>query len=124
MHSRVLFSLLLIGLAIVPTRAGDRLALKVTPSVAFEPATVTVRATIETFDDLRAMEVIAESPDYYRSSVIQLDGERAPRTTEVAFRSLPSGEYTVRAILFGSHGEVLRSERNAQIVDRGGALTR
>jgi hypothetical protein len=122
MHTRVLFSLLLMALAMAPTRAGERLDLRVSPTVAFEPATVTVRATITADDDHRAIEVIAESDDYYRSSFIQLDGERAPRTTEIAFRGLPSGQYTVRAIVFGSRGETTRSERTAQIVDRGAGL--
>ena len=122
MHTRVLFSLLLMALAMTPTRAGERLDLRVTPTVAFEPATVTVRATVTADEDHRALEVIAESDDYYRSSYIQLDGENAPRTTEIAFRSLPSGQYTVRAIVFGSRGETIRTERTAQIVDRGAGI--
>jgi hypothetical protein len=115
----VLWAMLLMALAMTPTRAGERLDLRVTPAVAFEPATVNVRAIIAADDDHRALEVIAESDDYYRSSYIQLDGGSAPRTTEIAFRGLPSGQYTVRAIVFGSRGETTRTERTARIVDRG-----
>jgi hypothetical protein len=122
MKTRVFCSLLLMALAMAPTRAGERLDLRVTPTVAFEPATVTVRATITADDDHRALEVIAESADYYRSSYVPLDGERAPRITEIAFRGLPSGHYTVRAIVFGSRGETTRTERTAQIVDRGAGI--
>lgn len=118
MQTRPFFVLFLIGMAMAPARAGETLAISVTPSIAFEPANVTVRATMDATDDNRTLEVIADSGEYYRSSVIQLDGDRAPRTTQVSFRSLPSGSYTVRVIVRGSRGETrMQSER----VDRSGA---
>ena len=54
--------------------------------------------------DNRAVEVVAESEDYYRSSEIQLDGDQAPRTNTFEFRSLPPGTYEVKATLLGSSG--------------------
>jgi hypothetical protein len=87
--------------------ATERLAIQVSPSVAFAPANLVVRAIVEHDKSNRAIEIIADSPSFYRSSEIQLDGESAPRTTRFEFRSLPSGDYDVRAVLKGSRGQEL-----------------
>ena len=83
----------------------DRLTLRVSPAVAFAPANLVVRATIAADQSNRAVEIVAESETFYRSSEIQLEGDRAPRTSMFEFRSLPPGTYEVRATLRGSHGE-------------------
>src|SRR5215213_4692908 len=85
--------------------AGERLAIKASPAVAFAPANLVVRAMIEADHENRAVEIVAESDNFYRSSQIQLEGDRAPRTAQFEFRSLPSGTYEVRATLIGSAGE-------------------
>ena len=90
--------------ATMPLGAGERLALKVSPAVSFAPANLVVRATVPVDADNRAIEIVAESDDFYRSSEIQLEGDRAARTTMFEFRSLPPGTYEVRANLFGSNG--------------------
>ena len=92
---------------VMPASANDRLALRVTPWVSFAPADLRVRATVDQHDDNRAIEIIAESPDFYRSSEVELPGHLAPRTTMIEFRSLPSGEYNVRAIVKGRNGRAL-----------------
>jgi hypothetical protein len=84
--------------------AGGRMTLKVSPVVGFAPVNLIVRASIVADADNRAMEIVAESRDFYRSSTVQLEGEKAPRTSQFEFRSLPSGVYEVRANLFGSNG--------------------
>ena len=84
--------------------AGERMMLKVSPAVAFAPANLVVRATIPADADNRAVEIVAESDDFYRSSEIQLEGERAARTSTFEFRSLPPGTYEVRANLLGADG--------------------
>jgi hypothetical protein len=84
--------------------AGERITLKVSPAVAFAPANLIVRATILADADNRAVEIIAESDDFYRSSQIQLEGEKAARTNMFEFRSLPPGTYEVRANLVGANG--------------------
>jgi hypothetical protein len=85
--------------------AGERIMLKVSPAVAFAPANLVVRATIPADADNRAIEVVAESDDFYRSSEIQLEGDRAARTNIIEFRSLPPGSYEVRATLVGANGQ-------------------
>jgi len=94
-----------------PLGAGERLALKVSPSVAFAPANLIVRTTVEADSANRAMEIEAESVDFYRSSAVELDGERAPRTTQFEFRSLPPGRYNVKATLLGSDGHARAAVR-------------
>ena len=89
----------------LPLGAGERITMKVSPAVAFAPANLIVRAMILADADNRAVEVIAESQDFYRSSMIQLEGEKAARTNMFEFRSLPPGTYEVRANLFGTNGE-------------------
>jgi hypothetical protein len=97
----------LIGILLCGTTlgAGERMTLKVSPAVAFAPANLIVRTMIEADADNRAIAIVAESDDFYRSSEIQLDGAHAPRTNTVEFRSLPSGEYQVKAMLIGTGAE-------------------
>jgi len=87
-----------------PLGAGERMTLKVSPAVAVAPANLVVRATITADSDTRAGESVAESNDFYRSSQIQLEGEKAARTSMFEFRSLPPGTYEVRANLLGADG--------------------
>jgi hypothetical protein len=96
---------ILIAATTMPLGAGERMTLKVSPAVAFAPANLVVRAFIEVHADNRSVEISAESADFYRSSEIQLDGDKAARTNTFEFRSLPPGNYEVRARLFGPGGQ-------------------
>jgi hypothetical protein len=91
--------------ATLPLGAGEKMTMKVSPAVAFAPANLIVRAMIIADADNRAVEIVAESTDFYRSSMIQLEGDKAARINQFEFRSLPPGTYEVRANLFGSSGE-------------------
>jgi len=103
--------------------ANDKLALRVSPAVAFAPATLRVQTTIEADAANRSVEIIAESEEFYRSSEMQLDGEAAPRTTYFQFRSLPSGQYSVRGILRDQSGHELATvERKVNIAEGGTSM--
>jgi hypothetical protein len=116
MSVRVVLAVLV--LAAVPLHGNDRLAMRVSPSVAYAPANLLVRASVEADAQNRALQIIAESPEFYRSSEIQLDGDRAPRTSMFEFRGLPGGMYRVRAVLKGAGGRALATTHAAvQIVD-------
>jgi hypothetical protein len=65
---------------------------------------VIVRAFIEPDPHNRAVEFVVDADQYYGSSVKVLDTDRAPRTNEVKFLQLPSGEYEVRVTLLGDTG--------------------
>ena len=93
------------GLALLmaaPLGARERLTIKVSPTVSMAPANLIVRTIVEADSENRAIEIVAESEDFYRSSEVQLDGDRAPRTTTFEFRSLPGGTYYVTATLLGA----------------------
>lgn len=103
-----------------PAGAGERLTIRVSPSVAFAPANLVVRTMVEADARNRAIAIVAESPDFYRASEVQLDGDKAPRTTTFEFRSLPSGMYQVTATLLGAGEKPLtrvRSEMN--VISKG-----
>jgi hypothetical protein len=116
-----LFGFAIIAGSSTTTDAGAPLALRVSPAVAFAPANLNVRATVEADKDNRSIEIIAESSEFYRASAIELDGDRAPRTNTFEFRSLPPGTYSVQATLFtGSGNERARVRQEINVIASGG----
>ena len=118
MYVRTQLGLMLMLTALpIAAREANRLDLHVTPAVAMAPADLRVRATIEANRSNRAIEIIAESDDFYRSSEIPLDGDRAPRTTQLEFRGLPGGDYAVRAVLKGASGVLANARQEVHVVE-------
>ena len=97
-----------------------RLAIRVSPWVFSAPAYVVVRATIEHDARNRAIQISAESADFYRSSEMSLEGEKAPRVSQFEFPNLPSGVYEVRAVLKDSRNRALAFARTEVHVMQGG----
>jgi hypothetical protein len=93
-------------LAATPINSGELLTMRAS---TFAPGTLTVRFTVETDADNRGLAVTAEGPAFYHSSQIQLDGNRAPRTTVFELRGLPTDVYEVRGILVGTSGPRART---------------
>ena len=85
--------------------AGEKFTMKASPEISFAPALLTVRTVIEPDPDNRALEIVIDSEDFYRSSLIQLEGDQAPRTSVIQFRSVPGGSYMISARLLGQGGE-------------------
>ena len=98
------FTIVLFLSSALPLNASERLAIAVSPRQSLAPASLMVRVSIVPDVANRALEVVAESEAYYRSSRIQLDGDGAPATSLLEFRRLPDGDYEVRAILIDSTG--------------------
>ena len=73
--------------------------MAVSPAQSFAPTNLTIRVHVEPDADNRALEVVAESGAYYRSSRMQIDGAEAPRTISFEIRNLPGGDYDVRGAL-------------------------
>jgi len=96
--------------------ASERLLLRVTPNVSSAPSTVTVRAYVEQSAENRGLRIEADSGSFYRSSQIQLDGDKAPLLTEFRFASLPSGEYTVIATLLDARGDATMVRRRTVLI--------
>ncbi len=85
--------------------AGEKISLKATPEISFAPAHLTVRTSIEPESDNRSLEIVIDSPSFYRSSTIQLNGDRAPRTALLEFRGVPGGSYEISARVRDQSGE-------------------
>lgn len=102
------------------TGASEKLTLRVTPNVSSAPSTVIVRAYVTPNAQNRLLQIDADSGSFFRSSEIQLDGDKAPTLTEFRLNSLPSGEYTVRAVLKDSAGEETVVRRTAIVLSRFG----
>jgi len=105
MPGRWLLAGALLLVALGPVSTEDAVSVTVSPEVAFEPAWVTVRVYAEPQEDYRVLEVVTESELFYRSSRLQLEGERASRASEFRYRGLPAGEYDIRATILGNDGK-------------------
>ena len=86
------------------TGAKEPLSIRVSPAFSFAPANLVIRTSVEPDAENRSMEVIADSAEFYRSSTIGIEGDRAPKTMMIEFRSLPPGDYEVSAMLIGVDG--------------------
>ena len=111
-----------IGLLIATgqTTASEKLTLRVTPNVSSAPSTVIARAYVTPNAENRTLTVEADSGSFYRSSEIQLDGDKAPTLTEFRLNSLPSGEYTVTALLKDSKGAETLVRRTVLVLSQFG----
>ena len=98
--------------------ATEKLSLRVTPNVSSAPGNVIVQATIARDAANRWLHVEADSGSFYRSSSIQLDGDKAPAITEFKLSNLPSGEYAVSARLRDRNGEETTVRRKVVVLSR------
>ena len=108
---------LILGMTVAATAvagANQPLAIKVSPVVSFAPADLRIRTSVDPDAENRSLEVVAESDDFYRSSTVMLDGDRAPKTTQFEFFGLPSGEYEVNVVVTGADGRQ-RAISHAQV---------
>ncbi len=92
--------------------ATGKLELKVSPAVSMAPAYVTVRVMVEPDRENRELEIIADSGDFYRRTVMDLEGEQAPKINELKLIDIPGGEYDVSAILHDAHGVRLSAHQS------------
>jgi hypothetical protein len=98
---------LLVGLLVLTPPllgAGASLAVQA-PTVMLAPGHLVVQTVVEPDSANRAIQVVAESPDSYRSSEVQLEGDAAPRKNTFEFKDLPSGIYQIHATLLGAGGQ-------------------
>jgi hypothetical protein len=92
--------------AIECSAAGEQaLSGRVTPSSGLAPSDVVIQAFIEPNPLNRSVTFVVDSASFYTSSVVPLDGDRAPRAKQVRFRMLPAGSYEVTLTLIGADGE-------------------
>jgi hypothetical protein len=100
---------------------GQPLTLKVSPAMAAAPAFIRVSAIVEASDENRSLEVVAQSPQFFRSSTIDLDGRSAPPLTVIEYPNLPPGFYEVSAVLIGTTGKRATAMRFVKVVQSPGS---
>jgi hypothetical protein len=115
--------LLVIAIVLASTGVStrERLEMRARPAFAFAPSDVQMEFSIVPDAANRALEVSAESDDFFRSSVMELDGERAPRVISIRYRGLPAGDYHLRGSLVSDEGhEVAVIEKSVTVMMSGG----
>jgi hypothetical protein len=91
-------ALVVLGALSVPqSPAKEIVEIKVHGYYFAAPATVPITVAVEPSAKNRLLVVEVDSDDYFRSSGVELDGDKAKRLHSVEFKSLPAGEYTLRA---------------------------
>jgi hypothetical protein len=84
---------------------GDAMRMQVSPTVARAPALLKVSVTVPSTPENRLLQVVAESPTFYRSSEVQVHGEQDTPLNVFEFRNLPTGLYQITGVLVGAHGQ-------------------
>lgn len=117
MSSRWVWAAGLLAASVTYVATADAVSVSVSPPVAYEPAQIIVRVTVEPNPDNRALEVITESMDFFRKSHRQLDGDQASRTSLFEYRGLPAGDYNVRVVVTDQEGSA-QAIANAKLTIR------
>lgn len=94
---------------------GRSLSLQVSPNLAVSGTFVQARIRVHPDGENRLLRVTVESPTYFRSSDVTLDGAAAAITHVVPLRALPAGSYAVLAIVYGTEGERARSLQRLEL---------
>jgi hypothetical protein len=89
---------------------GYRLRARAWPAYSRAPAVLRIEMLVSPNEENRALEIVLESGDYLRSSVIALEGADAARFHVVSYRSVPAGSYTVQVGLRGRSGSLRATE--------------
>ena len=109
-------SFLIIGAISAPrSPAKEVVEIRVRGHYFAAPATVPITVAVEPGAQNRMLIVEADGDDYFRSSGVELAGEKEKRLHSVEFKSLPAGQYTIRAQVL-SKSEVLGSAVGGLVV--------
>ena len=85
----------------------------------FEPGYLRVTVRVARHEDNRRVEIAAESPAYFRSTLVQLDGVEAPVTHQVEYHDVPAGPSAVVAAVFDSlNRELGRAVAETEVLSR------
>jgi hypothetical protein len=79
--------------------------MRLSARMAFAPAVIRSVIRVAPHADNRRLRLTLDSPDFYRSSDIELDGASAASAHYFNWSALPAGSYTVVATLFGPDGQ-------------------
>jgi hypothetical protein len=108
----VAIAVMLVGVS----SAHDEIELRVRPRICDYGSPLWIDVRIEPSGEDRYLFVDAESPEFYRSSAIQLEGADGPSVHRVILRRLPPGTYQVRAELQQADQTFLSDPRVVTVV--------
>jgi hypothetical protein len=94
------------------------ITVHVSPAVAIEGSAVQATVRVVPNSDNRLLRIMVDSENYFRSSDVELNGDDAATTHYLALNSLPAGEYSFVAVVYGTHGERARIGEEFRLVSR------
>ncbi|HEX7793582.1 MAG TPA: hypothetical protein VF456_04485 [Vicinamibacterales bacterium] len=107
--------------SVTKSDANECMSMKVSPRQALAPVNLRVSVRVEPNAENRILTIVADSPQFYRSSQIPLEGDRAPKTFTIEYPNVPGGQYEVTSVLFNSIGRERATIREtAHVVPVGG----
>jgi len=112
--TRVMMTVLVVALGATGPKAEEPVRIAASPTFAFAPALLRVRVRVEPNAANRTLTITADSDGYYRSSLIELEGDTSARTFFVEFKSVPAGQYHLSAVVRNATGE------NVAVAAQGG----
>jgi hypothetical protein len=111
----------IVALTAISASGAEQLRLAVSPTQSFAPSNLNIRARVVPHAENRALTIVAESDEFYRSSQISLEGDHAPATITFEFRGVPGGEYVVFGVLTDSAGrQRAMAEQQVRVIETAG----
>ena len=121
LRNTVLWFAMLTALSVASSGATEgRLRIEVSPRLSTSPAVVRIRAIVTPDAANRALQIVAESGSYYRSSMVPLDGANAAAVTEMTLKNLPGGDYDVVVVLVDVDGRRVFDRRRITVTSIAG----
>ena len=96
-----------------------RLRIDVTPRISTAPATIRVRSIVEPNVMNRALEVAADSGDFYTRSYVPISGLDAAEVTDTMLKNLPGGDYEISVALVDAEGKLIVEHTSIKVASVG-----
>jgi hypothetical protein len=96
--------------------AQTAIEIRVSSRYAMAPALVRGLIRVAPHRDNRVLRVEIDSPAFFRSSDVPLEGEQAALSHAFAWPSLPPGVYALVATVFGPQGQRSRRETRFEVL--------
>jgi hypothetical protein len=88
---------LIVAISTIAVRAQDIVEIRLRGRYYTEPATVRVTVAVEPDEKNRTLVIQADGDRLFRSSEVTLDGDKGQRIHTMEFKNLPAGYYVLRA---------------------------
>jgi hypothetical protein len=110
----------LVTTAAVAGDAGEVVEIRLRGHYFSEPATVQITVAIEPAKEHRSLVIEADGERYFRSSELTLSGETDKRLHSIEFKNLPAGAYILRAEVHSSEDVLATATQDLVVTGVGG----